>query len=41
MSVKMQNGTTRNYTYSNKPEFRDGDRVKTVEGGRRMALLAK
>ena len=39
VSVKMDNGTTRSYTYSNKPEFRDGDRVKTFEDGRRLALL--
>ena len=38
--VKMDNGTTRSYTYSNKPEFRDGDRVKTFEDGRRLALIA-
>lgn len=40
VSVKMDNGTTRSYTYSNKPEFRDGDRVKTLEDGRRLALIA-
>ena len=40
VSVKMDNGTTRSYTYSNKPEFRDGDRVKTFEDGRRLALIA-
>ena len=39
VSVKMDNGTTRSYTFSNKPEFRDGDRVKTFEDGRRLALL--
>jgi len=40
VSVKMDNGTTRSYTFSNKPEFRDGDRVKTLDEGRRLALLA-
>jgi outer membrane lipoprotein SlyB len=40
VSVKMDNGTTRAYTFSNKPEFRDGDRVKTLDEGRRLALLA-
>lgn len=41
VAVKMDNGTTRNYTYSNKPEFREGDRVKTLDEGRRLALVAK
>ena len=40
VSVKMENGTTRNYTYDNKPEFREGDRVKTLDEGRRLALVA-
>jgi outer membrane lipoprotein SlyB len=41
VSVKMDNGTSRNYTYSNKPEFHEGDRVKTLDDGRRLALVAK
>jgi len=40
VSVKMDNGTNRTYTYSNKPEFQNGDRVKTLDEGRRLALLA-
>jgi outer membrane lipoprotein SlyB len=40
VAVKMENGTTRNYMYDNKPEFREGDRVKTLDGGRRLALVA-
>jgi len=40
VAVKMENGTTRNYTYDNKPEFREGDRVKTLDEGRRLALVA-
>ena len=39
VSVKMDNGTTRTYSYSNKPEFRQGDRVKTLDG--RLALVAQ
>ena len=38
--VKMENGTTRNYSYDNRPEFREGDRVKTLDEGRRLALVA-
>lgn len=40
VAVKMDNGTNRNYTYSNKPEFQNGDRVKTLDEGRRLALIA-
>lgn len=40
VAVTMSNGTTRNFTYSNKPEMRAGDRVKTLDGGRRLALVA-
>ena len=39
VSVKMDNGTTRSYSYSNKPEFRQGDRVKALDG--RLALVAQ
>ena len=38
VAVKMENGTTRTYLYDNKPEFREGDRVKTLDEGRRLAL---
>ena len=41
VAVTMQNGTTRNFTFANKPQFRSGDRVRTVDGGRRIALLAQ
>jgi len=36
----LENGTTRNFTYDNKPEFREGDRVRTLDDGRRLALVA-
>jgi outer membrane lipoprotein SlyB len=41
VDVRMDNGTTRSFSYNNKPEFREGDRVKTQDGGKRLALLAK
>jgi outer membrane lipoprotein SlyB len=41
VAVKMDNGTTRNFTFGDKPAFRDGDRVRTLDGGRRLALVAK
>lgn len=40
VSVKMDNGTVRNLTYSQQPPANQGDRVKLLDGGRRMALVA-
>ena len=40
VAIRMDNGTVRNFTYSNKPAVNEGERVKLVDGGRRLALLA-
>jgi len=40
VTLRMDNGTTRNFTYSSKPAVQEGERVKLVDGGRRLALLA-
>jgi outer membrane lipoprotein SlyB len=40
VAIKMDNGGTRNLTYTNKPAVHEGERVKLVEGGRRLALVA-
>jgi outer membrane lipoprotein SlyB len=40
VQIKMDGGNTRTFTYSNQPTVRDGDRVKLVDGGKRLALLA-
>ena len=40
VSVRMDDGATRNFSYDNKPEFRVGDRVKPMEDGRRLALVS-
>ena len=40
VSVRMDNGTMRNLTYSQRPPANEGERVKLLDGGRRMALLA-
>jgi len=40
VTLRMDNGATRNFTYTNKPAVREGERVKLVDGGRRLALLA-
>src|SRR5689334_3917998 len=41
VAVKMDDGRTRTFTFGNRPEFHEGDRVKAVEGGKRLALLAR
>ena len=40
VSIKMDNGTTRSFHYTNQPAVHEGERVKLVEGGRRLALVA-
>ena len=40
VTLRMDNGTTRNFTYSSKPAVHEGERVKLVDGGRRLALVA-
>jgi outer membrane lipoprotein SlyB len=40
VTLKMDAGNTRTFTYSNQPTVREGDRVKLVDGGKRLALLA-
>jgi len=41
VAIKMDNGSTRNFTYTNKPGVSEGERVKLVDGGKRLALVAK
>ena len=40
VQVRMDNGSTRQYSFNNKPEFRQGDRVKALDEGRRLALVS-
>ena len=40
VAIRMDNGTVRNFTYTNKPAVNEGERVKLVDGGRRLALVA-
>lgn len=40
VTINMDGGKTRTFTYSNQPAVREGDRVKLVDGGKRLALLA-
>ena len=41
VAIRMDNGTTLNLTYTTKPAVNEGERVKLVDGGRRLALLAR
>ena len=40
VTIKMDGGNTRTFTYSNQPTVKEGDHVKLVDGGKRLALLA-
>lgn len=40
VAIRMDGGTMRTFTYSAQPSVREGERVKLVDGGRRLALLA-
>jgi outer membrane lipoprotein SlyB len=40
VAIKMDSGQQRTFVYSNQPTVHDGDRVKLIDGGRRLALVA-
>lgn len=40
VGIKMDSGQQRTFVYSSQPAVREGDRVKLVDGGRRLALVA-
>lgn len=40
VSIKMDAGNVRTFTYSNQPTVHSNDRVKLVDGGKRLALIA-
>jgi len=39
VTIRMDNGTTRTFKYSSQPAVHEGERVRLVDGGRRLALL--
>jgi outer membrane lipoprotein SlyB len=41
VAIKMDSGTTRTLSYTSKPAVNEGERVKLVDGGKRLALVAK
>jgi outer membrane lipoprotein SlyB len=40
VTIKMDAGNTRTFYYSNPPVVHEGERVKLVDGGKRLALIA-
>ena len=40
VSIKMDGGQQRTFVYSSEPTVHQGDRVKLIDGGRRLALVA-
>ena len=40
VTIKMDGGITRTFHYSNQPVVHEGERVKLIDGGRRLALVA-
>ena len=41
VAIRMDNGALRTFSYSAQPAVVAGDRVKLVDGGKRLALVAK
>jgi outer membrane lipoprotein SlyB len=40
VAIRMDTGNVRTFQYSNAPAVRAGDRIKLVDGGKRLALVA-
>lgn len=40
VTLKMDGGETRSFHYTNQPTVNEGERVKLVDGGKRLALIA-
>jgi outer membrane lipoprotein SlyB len=40
VTLRMDGGTTRTFRYTNQPSVHEGERVKLVDGGKRLALIA-
>jgi outer membrane lipoprotein SlyB len=40
VAIKMDGGSVRTFTYSSKPAVHEGERVKLVDGGKRLALIS-
>ncbi len=40
VAIRMDNGYTRNFTYTNQPPVHEGERVRLIDGGRRLARVS-
>ena len=40
VEIRMDGGNTRTFHYSSQPSVHEGERVKLVDGGKRLALIA-
>ena len=40
VSIRMDNGQMRSFHYSSRPDVNEGERVKLIDGGKRLALIA-
>jgi outer membrane lipoprotein SlyB len=40
VAIHMDSGATRSFQYSQQPTVREGDRVKLLDGGKRLGLVA-
>ena len=40
VAIRMDGGTMRTFRYTHQPSVREGERVKLVDGGKRLALIA-
>jgi outer membrane lipoprotein SlyB len=40
VAIRMDNGQTRNFTYTNQPSVHEGERVRLIDGGRRLARVS-
>jgi len=40
VDIRMDGGSTRTFTYTSKPTVNEGERVKLIDGGKRLALVA-
>jgi outer membrane lipoprotein SlyB len=39
VAIRMDNGQTRNFTYTNQPPVHEGERVRLIDGGRRLSRV--
>ena len=40
VAIRMDNGHTRNFTYTNQPSVHEGERVRLIDNGRRLARVS-